>query len=75
MLLVLVTMFFPTGAIPIDGGLFSDDSIPELIGSVDCRGNESNLLECSHANESDEVVSQCDSREQAAVTCQGKYIL
>ena len=62
------------GAIPIDGGLFSDASVPVLIGNVDCSGNESNLLECSHITENDEVVSQCDPREKAAVACQGKHI-
>lgn len=62
------------GAIPIDGGLFSDPSVPVLIGNVDCNGNESNLLECSHITENDEVVSQCDPREKAAVACQGKCI-
>ena len=65
----------PTGAIAIDGGLFSDPLVPVLLGNVECSGNENNLLQCSHATESDEVVSQCDPRENAAVTCQGKCIL
>ena len=62
------------GAIPIDGGLFSDPSVPVLIGNVHCNGNESNLLECSHITENDEEVSQCDPREKAAVACQGMCI-
>ena len=65
----------PAGAIAIDGGLFNDPWVPVLIGNVECSGNENNLLECSHATESDEVVSQCDPRENAAVTCQSKCIL
>ena len=44
------------------------------MGNVDCNGNESNLRECSHLTESDEVVSQCDPKEKAAVACQGKCI-
>ena len=63
-----------TGAIAIDGGVFVDDSVLALIGSVDCNGNENNLLECLHLTEGDKIVSQCDPREKAAVACQGKCI-
>ena len=70
----IISFVICAGAIPIDGGLFSDPSVPVLIGNVDCNGNESNLLDCSYITENDEVVSQCDPREKAAVACQGKCI-
>ena len=43
-----------------------------LVGSVECNGSESGLLECAHVTGSDEAVTQCDLRESAAVACQGK---
>ena len=43
-----------------------------LVGSVECNGSESGLLECAHVAGSDEAVTQCDPRESAAVTCQSK---
>ena len=42
-----------------------------LIGNVECSGDENGLLECPYVTGSDEAVSQCDPRENAAVTCQG----
>ena len=44
-----------------------------LVGSVECKGSEIGLLECSHVTGSDEEVTQCDPRESAAVTCQGEF--
>ena len=62
---------FLTGAITITGGLFSNDSVPVLIGRVECSGNENKLLECAHVTESHEEVFDCDPREVAAMSCQG----
>ena len=45
-----------------------------LVGSVECNGSESALLECAHVTGNDVAVTQCDPSESAAVTCQGKYI-
>ena len=45
-----------------------------LVGSVECNGSESGLLECAHVSGSDVAVTQCDPSESAAVTCQGEYI-
>ena len=44
------------------------------MGSVECNGSESGLLECAHVTGSDEAVTQCDPSESAAVTCQGEYV-
>lgn len=63
------------GAIAIRGGLFSDASLPVLIGNVNCFGEESGLLTCSHLTDHDEVVSQCDPNENGVVRCQGKCTL
>ena len=60
-----------TGAISITGGVFSDESVPVVIGSVECAGNESHILECSHLTSSNELVINCDSSEVAGVVCQG----
>ena len=43
-----------------------------LVGSVECNGSESGLLECAHVTGNDEAVTQCDLRESAAVACQGE---
>ena len=61
-----------SGAIAISGGRFSEASVSILVGSVECNGSESGLLECAHVTGSDEAVTQCDPRESAAVACQGK---
>ena len=61
-----------SGAISISGGQFSEASVSILVGSVECNGSESGLLECAHVTGSDEAVTQCDPRESAAVTCQGE---
>ena len=42
-----------------------------VIGSVECAGNESHILECSHLTNSHEEVINCDSSEVAGVACQG----
>ena len=63
---------FSSGAISIRGGRFSDTSVSILVGSVECNGSESGLLECAHVTGSDEAVTQCDYRESAAVACQGE---
>ena len=44
-----------------------------LVGSVECNGSESGLLECAHVTGSDETVTQCDPSESAAVACQGEF--
>ena len=63
--------YFFSGAIAITGGQFSDPSLSVVIGSVECSGSESGLLNCSYVTDSDERVSECDPGETAAVTCQG----
>ena len=42
---------------------------------MECEGSELELLLCSYLSETHEDVSQCDSSETAAVTCQGKLSL
>ena len=60
-----------SGAIAVTGGLFSNASVPVVIGNVECSGSESGLLNCSHVTDSDDAVSECDPEGIAAVTCQG----
>lgn len=67
-------MVFYVGAIAITGGQFSNDSVSVLIGTVECTGNETDLLECFYVTESDDIVRNCDPSEVAAVTCQGEYL-
>ena len=64
-----------TGAIAITGGLFSDSSLSVVIGSVECIGEENELLKCSYVTDSHETVIGCDPSETAAVTCQGLTII
>ena len=60
-----------SGAIAVTGGLFSNASVPIVIGNVECSGNESGLFNCSYVTDSDDTVSDCDPEGIAAVTCQG----
>ena len=46
-----------------------------LVGSVECNGSESGLLECAHVTGSDEAVTQCDPSESAAIACFGKLVV
>ena len=62
---------FRAGAITITGGQFSNDSVPVLIGRVECSGDENKLLECAYVTESHEEVFDCDPREVSAMSCQG----
>ena len=46
--------------------------MPVVIGNVECAGNESHILECSHLTSShDGVIANCDPSEVAGVVCQG----
>ena len=44
-----------------------------LVGSVECNGSESGLLECARVTGNDVEVTQCDPSESAAVACQGEF--
>ena len=46
-----------------------------LLGSVECNGSESGLLECAHVTGSDVAVTQCDPSESAAIACLGKLVV
>ena len=59
------------GAIAITGGLYGNDSVSVVIGQVQCAGNESGLVDCSHVTEHNNVVSSCDPSQVAAVSCHG----
>ena len=56
------------GAIAVTSGLFSETSLPIVIGEVFCSGNESSLLQCPYR---DGLDSSCGSSEDAAIVCQG----
>ena len=45
--------------------------MPVVIGSVECSGSESELLNCSYVTDSNESVIECDPEGIAAVACQG----
>ena len=61
----------PTGAVPTGGGLFSGESMSVVIGSVNCFGNETDILQCSYLTDGLEEVSSCDPSQVAGVVCQG----
>ena len=46
-----------------------------MIGRVECIGNETGLLDCSHVTEAHEEVTHCDPIEVAAVTCNGMSVI
>ena len=72
LMLNIYTNITYSGAIAIRGGRFSEASVSILVGSVECNGSESGLLECAHVIGSDVAVTQCDPRESAAVACHGE---
>ena len=71
--IIVISSFISLGAIAISGGRFSEASVSILVGSVECNGSESGLLECAHVTSRNEAVIQCDPGESAAVTCQGEF--
>ena len=48
-------------------GLFSERTLPALIGTVNCSGDESGILNCHHVDS-----PRCDRFSDAEVICQGK---
>ena len=59
---------FP-GAIAIAGGVFREENLPTLLGSVNCTGNEVSLLECQH-----NVETVCANTADSGVICQGEVL-
>ena len=51
--------------------MFSGESISVVIGSVNCFGNETDILQCSYLTDGFEEVSSCDTSQVAGVVCQG----
>ena len=66
-----ITFFIIAGAIAITGGLFSNNSIPVVIGRLDCNGTVS-IMECFSESGANQEAIQCDPRETAAISCQGR---
>ena len=56
---------FLSGAIPISNGVFGDDLESAVLYSVNCSGNETELLHCSFSE------SGVCSAHSAGVICQG----
>ena len=67
---IVLYFYSKTGAIATTGGVFRDETVPVVVGRVECAGNESHILECSHLTAS-EVALDCDPSEVAGVICQG----
>lgn len=65
-----IIFFIIAGAIAITGGLFSNNSIPVVIGRLDCNGTES-IMECFSGSDTNQEATQCDPSETAAISCQG----
>ena len=58
---------FHTGAIAIDGSELTGSTFTPFVSSVDCVGDEVNLLNCSV----DSSATMCDGEAKAGVACQG----
>ena len=54
------------GAIALSGGVFSTSDLFIALSSVNCSGDEGNLLKCLFQRS-----SECPSMETAAIVCQG----
>ena len=62
------------GAIFTTGGIFSDATVSVVIGRVECSGNESEVLQCSHVSINHEAVTDCDPNQVGGIICQGMCI-
>ena len=71
MLMTLLFFFvILSGAIALGSGQFSEGSLPVLMTTVNCSGDEKSLVDCHH----DEINTKlCDIFEDAAVVCQSEY--
>ena len=54
-----------SGALPISSGAFGDDTVSTVIQSVNCYGNETEVLNCPTAD-----LGTC-TEHSASVMCQG----
>ena len=54
------------GAIALSGGVFSNSDLSIALSSVNCSGDEGNLLQCPLQRS-----SECPSMETATIICQG----
>lgn len=60
--------YYFAGAIALTGAAFGEARIPFLLSSINCSGSETNLLNCTVAQE----VDACETPfEDAGVICQG----
>ncbi len=50
------------------GDAFQERTLQTVMTSVNCRGDEDNIFDCSH-----KLDSRCDPFEDAHVVCQGIY--
>ena len=62
-----LSIVFSTGAIAISSGVFEDDLESALVKSVDCSGNETDVLDCSLS-----LGGTCSAEHSAGIICQGK---
>ena len=55
------------GAFPVVTGAFGDDTGSSVLFSVQCTGNETEIVNCAHSTNGPEICSH----HSAAVVCQG----
>ena len=55
------------GAFPVESGVFGDDTVSSVLFSVQCTGNEAEIMDCAHSKNGLETCSHHSS----AVICQG----
>lgn len=60
----ILYLYLHTGAIPVEGSLFSPSSGPVFLDNVDCEGSETELLECADLD-----LVECDEDSHAGVIC------
>ena len=57
-----------SGALAVFSGAFGDDTMSTVVQSINCYGNETEMLNCSYSTSGLETCSE----HSAAVICQGK---
>ena len=64
---ITLCFYYSIGAFPVTTGIFGDDTGSSVLFSVQCTGNETEIMDCAHSMNGSETCSH----HSAAVICQG----
>ena len=67
---LMIILFYIKGAFPVATGAFGDDTGSSVLFSVHCSGNETEIMDCTHAMNGSGMCLY----HSAAVVCQGSSL-